>query len=306
MPYASNADLPASLREILPSLEGQSLFRRVVNSQLNADKTEATAMSSAWAALKNAGYSKQEGKWVKKLDVGDVHTARALDDLSVLKAKYQGEDVELNKPFRTPGESKKFAVYVQDGDSVKIVRFGDSDMEIRRDDDEARANFRARHNCDQKTDKTTAGYWSCKMWEKGSSVADVLNKADDFRFNCTFSKINEDQRLVYGFASIIKDENGPVVDFQGDVISEQELVKAAHGYVMKSRAAKVMHKGAAKGEIVESIVLTDEVKKILKSETPVTGWFIGMKIHDDAAWKAVKSGELRMFSIGGKGRRQNA
>lgn len=59
------------------------------------------------------------------------------------KAEYQGREVELDKPFRTPKESKKFAVYVKDGDTVKIVRFGDSDMEIKRDDPQARANFRA-------------------------------------------------------------------------------------------------------------------------------------------------------------------
>jgi hypothetical protein len=29
-------------------------------------------------------------------------------------AKYQGKTVKLNKPFRTPGQSRKFAVYVRD------------------------------------------------------------------------------------------------------------------------------------------------------------------------------------------------
>jgi hypothetical protein len=28
-------------------------------------------------------------------------------------------------------------------------------------DDGRRANFRARHNCNEKTDRTTPGYWSC-------------------------------------------------------------------------------------------------------------------------------------------------
>ena len=47
-------------------------------------------------------------------------------------------------------------------------------MEIKRDDPARRKAFRARHNCDQKTDKTTAGYWSCKFWEKGKSVTDLM------------------------------------------------------------------------------------------------------------------------------------
>ena len=39
-------------------------------------------------------------------------------------AKYQGRTVKLNKPFRTPNQSKKFAVYVRDRKTknVKKVR----------------------------------------------------------------------------------------------------------------------------------------------------------------------------------------
>lgn len=95
----------------------------------------------------------------------------------LLESKEKDEDKPLNKPFRLPsGSSKKFGVYVKDGDKIKKVTFGDPDMEIKRDDDEARSSFRARHKCDQQSDKTSAAYWSCKMWEKGFSVSDVLEK----------------------------------------------------------------------------------------------------------------------------------
>jgi hypothetical protein len=44
---------------------------------------------------------------------------------------YQGKKVTLNKPFYTPGERKKSAVYVKNpADKVVIVRFGDPDMRI--------------------------------------------------------------------------------------------------------------------------------------------------------------------------------
>ncbi len=93
--------------------------------------------------------------------------------LPVTEATYRGKTVKLNKPFRTPGQSKKFAVYVKsDKGNTKIVRFGDSNMDIKRDDPARRKNFRARHNCDQHKDKTKAGYWSCKMWSK-SKVSDI-------------------------------------------------------------------------------------------------------------------------------------
>lgn len=44
------------------------------------------------------------------------------------------------------------------------VRFGDAQMEIRRDNPEARRNFRARHNCSDPGPPNKARYWACKFW----------------------------------------------------------------------------------------------------------------------------------------------
>ena len=48
-------------------------------------------------------------------------------------AKYRGRAVKLNKPFRTPGESKKFAVYVRDkktdNDTLYLVKYADGTSE---------------------------------------------------------------------------------------------------------------------------------------------------------------------------------
>lgn len=80
-------------------------------------------------------------------------------------AEYQGKKVTLNKPFKTPGESKKSAVYVKNekGNVIK-VRFGDPNMKIRKNEPGRRKSFRARHNCDNPGPKTKARYWSCKAW----------------------------------------------------------------------------------------------------------------------------------------------
>lgn len=86
-------------------------------------------------------------------------------------AEYQGRKVTLNKPFRTQGGKKKFAVYVQNPSGrVIIVRFGDPNMEIKRDDPKRRKAFRDRHNCDTAKDKTTPRYWSCRQWRGGNKV----------------------------------------------------------------------------------------------------------------------------------------
>lgn len=93
----------------------------------------------------------------------------------VTAAEYQGRKVTLNKPFRTPGESKKFAVYTKnESGKVVIVRFGDPNMEIKRDDPKRRKAFRDRHNCASPGPKWKARYWSCYQWRSGAKV-----KADE-------------------------------------------------------------------------------------------------------------------------------
>ena len=89
------------------------------------------------------------------------------------------EDKPLNKPMRDDGD-KKFKVYVKDPKTGNVitVRFGDPNMEIKRDSPERRSSFRARHKCSEQKDVTSAAYWSCKMWEKSSSVSDNINKSN--------------------------------------------------------------------------------------------------------------------------------
>ncbi len=89
------------------------------------------------------------------------------------EAEYQGRKVKLNNPMK--GDIKKTKVYVRnDKGNVVKVEFGDPNMEIKRDDPENRKNFRARHNCDNPGPKWKARYWSCKFWEKGKSVTDLM------------------------------------------------------------------------------------------------------------------------------------
>jgi cation transport regulator ChaB len=356
----------------------------------------------------------------------------------VEKAEYQGRDVELDRPFRLPsGSSKKFGVYVKDGDKVRRVTFGSPDMEIRRDDPEARANFRARHSCDTATDKTSARYWSCRMWEPGESVSEILSKvagsedevmtetettkrqivedvyttpaeavtralelgfsdgaihvhntadgtaaympgpdheaynkavearagiidngADEYsddleseerehsmsgrvanllesiaslmksdvsdsggvffrqdapqyngqgegmesvgvKLSGTILKADDDERIVWGWASVVTEKGVPVVDKQGDVISPEEISKAATEFMLDVRVAKAMHDGEQIGHVVHSFPLTNELAKALGIQSEREGWIIAQKITDDETWARVKSGELSAFSIGG-------
>ena len=79
------------------------------------------------------------------------------------EAEYHGKEVPLGKPKR--GGSKKFYVYVKDGDKVKKVSFGMAGGALRAklNNPKARKAFSDRMNCPQAKDKTTARYWSCRL-----------------------------------------------------------------------------------------------------------------------------------------------
>ena len=87
-------------------------------------------------------------------------------------AKYQGKTVTLNDPIRTSeNPNKKFKVYVKGPKgNVVVVRFGDPNLSIKRDDPKRRKSFRARHGCDNPGPKWKAKYWSCYQWRAGKKV----------------------------------------------------------------------------------------------------------------------------------------
>ena len=108
-------------------------------------------------------------KSFKQVEAIDCLCEQQYKDLEITEAEYQGKKVKLNDPIR--GGSKKFYVYVKDGDKVKKVSFGDTTgLSIKRDDPARRKSFRARHRCDTAKDKTTARSWSCYQWRANAPV----------------------------------------------------------------------------------------------------------------------------------------
>ena len=93
-------------------------------------------------------------------------------DHQLTEAEYQGKKVTLNDPIRTSeNPNKKFKVYVKnEKGKVVVVRFGDPNMGINRDNKERRKSFRARHNCADPGPKWKARYWSCYQWRASAKV----------------------------------------------------------------------------------------------------------------------------------------
>jgi hypothetical protein len=97
------------------------------------------------------------------LDAPFIYETETEEDI-LAEAKHRGKNVNLNKPFRTSGGPKKFAVYVKSkSGGIKKVSFGDPNLKVKNANKKAAKSFRARHKCSQKKDRTTAGYWSCNV-----------------------------------------------------------------------------------------------------------------------------------------------
>jgi hypothetical protein len=114
-------------------------------------------------------------------------------------------------------------------------------------------------------------------------------------------KMDDEQRVVYGWASVVTEDDQPVVDTQGDVISPSEMEKMANDFMLDVRKAKAMHEGDQVGEVIHSMPLTKELMKAFDIFSDKEGWMVGFKIYDDDTWEDVKNGRFSGLSIGGKG-----
>lgn len=120
----------------------------------------------------------------------------------------------------------------------------------------------------------------------------------EFTRTVEIEKLDEEQRIVWGWAYVCEDCDGQVVDHSGDITEAVEVQKAAHGFVSDSRDGGLLHQGKA-GTIVDSIFFSKAVQDALGIDLGRVGWFIGYRVDDDAAWAGVKDGTYAAFSIGG-------
>lgn len=131
---------------------------------------------------------------------------------------------------------------------------------------------------------------------------------DGFTVQGDISKMDDDQRLVFGWASIGIDKDGTIIeDRQGDILDDSdEIEKAAYDFVLNSRDGGEMHLRKGVSTLVESVVFTPEKCEAMGIPAGIlpTGWWVGFRVNDEEVWKAVKGGKYRMFSVHGRGMRK--
>lgn len=163
------------------------------------------------------------------------------------------ENKTLNKPFRLPkGSPKKFGVYVKnDKGNVVLVKFGDPNMSIKRDDPERRKSYRARHNCDNPGPKWKANYWSCKMWSEKPVSQIVGNDSDD---SVDFDDLPTQQEIWYLNSDLI---NAEEETFNFSFSEVEYLDKDKHSEVKRLADEKF----GEKNSYVKNLYILKEYKK---------------------------------------------
>lgn len=127
-----------------------------------------------------------------------------------------------------------------------------------------------------------------------------IKKSNDFEI----LKVNEESRLVYGWASVSKVNDSSVVDGEGDIIDTLDLEKAAADFVITSRIGGDNHIRKGVSDLTASVVFTSEIQKSLGIDLKKEGWFVGFYVRDDVVWENIKKGEYASFSIGGVAERE--
>lgn len=133
----------------------------------------------------------------------------------------------------------------------------------------------------------------------------------DVEFSVEFEKrtVDEERRLVGGYAYVAKAGGVLLHDTQGDAIEPEVLREAVHEFIKSGRTMGVMHardkdgNPLAGGEIVEMAVFAGDFRPPGMARDVDALWIV-TKVADDTIWKMVKSGDFRGFSIGGRGVRE--
>lgn len=126
------------------------------------------------------------------------------------------------------------------------------------------------------------------------------------------TKVDKENRMVFGFFNVNKIGNELVVDHEKDSIDTIELEKAAYDFVLNARIAGEGHVRKGVGNLVESMMFTHEKEQaILKTleqigvkdaqfNLGIEGWWGGFLITDESVMQKIDKGDYPMFSVGGK------
>lgn len=273
-------DLPQDVLEKLDD-EDVDVFKATVEQNLARGKSEAVAFAAAWAAVEAGGGSKDEnrkGGGSKDEDEEEMKKRQVNDDLFTEELEAIARSADLGFGGFFHGVEVEGQKFFRPGRNAEEYMAGVGELE---DEPE-----------------------KVSMFERliGALMDYAVSKRDNtFQSMVPVLKVDKEQRIVWGWASVSTLKGELVVDHHGHQIEPHEMEAAANEFMLSVRTAKAMHKGSKVGEVIHSFPLTKELGEALGVSSDKEGWIIAMKIHDDETWEKVKTGEFGAFSIGGMG-----
>jgi DNA-directed RNA polymerase subunit RPC12/RpoP len=131
-----------------------------------------------------------------------------------------------------------------------------------------------------------------KVDQEGTVAKEKEQQYDVSQDTLEIVKFDKQKKLVYGVFLVPEK-----ADHDGDVISAEDIEKVAHRFMADYRNIDEMHKDIIEADIVESaIAWADDMDFHGKTLTKGT-WFGAVKVHDQAVWDKIVSGEYKGFSV---------
>ena len=128
-------------------------------------------------------------------------------------------------------------------------------------------------------------------------LKEIKSKQGAGSVHIEIKSLEQEQRRMWGWASIIEKNGKVYVDSHGDAIDQKALLDAAEDF-MKRRVLLSEHTGEKRGEVVQSMVMTKELQDALGIDLGIIGWLVCVKVESDEMWQQAKDGKFTGFSIG--------
>jgi hypothetical protein len=130
---------------------------------------------------------------------------------------------------------------------------------------------------------------------------------EDIETTILFKSVDTVKKQVFGYC-LVPD----TPDLQGDVFSKTIVEDACHslmanlaGGVADGEGSGVDHKIFKGGVPIESCIDADgSIAKAHGAQGIPGGWWLGVQVTDDGVWSRIEKGDIKGFTVGGKGKRE--
>ncbi len=313
-------ELTAGIRAIFALVDGKSVIQ-----SLRFDSAKYTpAEAKAWLKAHNYSTAQFEAAVAKAMQTCDECGAEAECtevDGQILCADCAAEMADVTKAAFSdePWESPESQLSTTDYAKVVLVNenTGASDTWVKskmhlpvRKTPGGPINKAALRNASARLEQTqmsaaskaTAKRKLARMMAQ-AGIKSELNK-DDVDIEADILKADNEQRIAWGVAYPCQPLGWK--DTQSDWADETQIAKMAWNFMRNSRRYDVQHQRAATPD--EAVVVESYLAPVdftLGEHTVTKGsWVVATHFPNEASWQLVKSGQVKAYSIRGKGKRK--